>query len=391
MKRLSLFFTLAFVAVTIFAQESTQAGRKATFVRNGFWDNWFAGVGAGANYYVKGGDSEADLLKMLTVAPTIQVGKWYNPYFGARLKFQGGSLHAYFNSNDKFLHGKYVSGEADLLWNVSNYLCKYNESRFYSFIPYLGIGLGYGWDYKVSGKEVGSKQRNFTINGGIINKFRFTDRLSLDIDLSAALLKEQVDLDHDVAGTSYGKGENTYDGLVAASASLVFKLGKFGFKEAVLQDQSLIDDLNGQINRLRSENAELSKRPVNCPPCPEAKPQQPQQPQQATKSVYVPNVVFFRLNSATVDKNQEISIYNTAEYLKNNPQAKVKVVAYADKKTGTAAYNEKISEKRAKNVAKALTGKYNIDSSRVAVEWKGSTEQPYSNNEWNRVAIFIAD
>lgn len=388
MKRLSLFFILALVAVGAFAQESAEAGRKATFVRNGFWDNWFVGVGVGANYYVKGQSSEANFFDKLTAAPTIQVGKWYNPYIGGRLKIEGGSLHTFFNSTNTFLHGKYASAELDLMWNVSNYFGKYKEDRFYSFIPYLGLGAGIGWDYQVKGNDVGSRQRGFTLNGGIINKFRLTDRLSIDVDLSAALLKEQTDLDHVIAGSSYGNGEKTYDGLVAASASLVFKLGKFGFKEAVLQDQGLIDDLNGQINRLRAENEELSKRPVSCPECPEVKPQPPVE----NKTVYVPNVVFFRINSSTIDKNQEISIYNTAEYLKNNPDAKVKVVAYADKKTGTAAYNEKISEKRAKNVAKALTKKYNIDSSRVSVEWKGSSEQPYSsNNAWNRVAIFLAD
>lgn len=295
MKRLSLFFILAFAAVSIFAQESTEPGRKVTFVRNGFWDNWFVGAGVGANYYVKGGGSEASFLNKLTVAPTIQVGKWYNPYIGARVKLQGGSLHTYFNSNNTFLHGKYVSAEADLLWNVSNYFGKYNESRFYSLVPYIGVGGGYGWDYKVRGKSVGSKQRNFTINGGILNKFRLTDRLGLDIDLSAALLKEQVDLDHVVTGSYYGVGEKTYDGLVAASASLVFKLGKFGFKEAVLKDQGLIDDLNGQINRLRAENAELSKRPVSCPECPEVKPQPV-----VEKNVYVPNVVFFRDRKSVV-------------------------------------------------------------------------------------------
>ncbi len=380
MKRLSLFFILAFAAVGVFSQESTQAGRKVTFVRNSFWDNWFVGAGVGTNLYVKGGDSDADFLKMLTLAPTIQVGKWYNPYLGARLKVQGGSLHSYFNAGSYMLHSKYVSGEIDLLWNASNYFGKYNENRFYSFIPYVGAGFGYGWRYRAHDKYAGPKQRNFTINGGVINKFQLSNRLSLDIDLSAQLVKENLDQDALAVG-------GTYDGLVAASASLVFKLGKYGFKEAVLLDQSLIDDLNSQINRLRSENAELSKRPVSCPECPEVKPQPP-----VVNNVYVPNVVFFRINSSTIDKNQEISIYNTAEYLKNNPSAKVKVVAYADKKTGTAAYNDKLSEKRAKNVAKALTGKYNIDSSRVAVEWKGSSEQPYNtNNAWNRVAIFIAE
>lgn len=388
MKRLSLLFTFALVAVCMFAQESNGVGRKATFVRNGFWDNWFVGIGGGVNYYLRGNDSNADFLKMLTPAATIQVGKWYNPYFGARLKAQGGPLKSfsdkytsfyptsYNNKKDITLKNYYVSGEADLMWNLFNYFGKYKENRFYSLIPYIGVGFGYGWHNEINDTKVGPKQRNFTLNGGIINKFQFSKRVGLDIDLSAALLKEGMDLDQQVG---------TYDGLLAASASLVFKVGKVGFQEAELKDQSLIDDLNNQINRLRAENAELSKRPVSCPKCPEAP------AQTVTKSTYVPNVVFFRLNSSTIDKNQEISIYNTAEYLKNNPSAKVKVVAYADKKTGTAAYNEKLSEKRAKNVANALINQYNIDSNRVSVDWKGSSEQPYTTNEWNRVAIFIAD
>lgn len=377
MKRLGTFLIAALATSGAFAQQSSQAGYKTTFVDNGFWDNWFVGVGAGSSFIVGDGAKHSSFWNRQTLTPTIQFGKWYNPFIGGRIKAQYSALHTFFKANDHMQHSKYFSAEADLLWNVTNYLCKYKEDRFYNLIPYAGIGFGYGWDYTIGGKNVGPKQRNITVNGGIINKFRLSKRVDLDIDLSAQLLKERENLD----------GAGTYDGLAGASASLVFKLGKVGFQEAVLQDQALIDDLNGQINRLRSENAELSKRPVSCPDCPEVKP--------ATtvteKTVYVPNVVFFRISSATIDKKQEISIFNTAEFLKNNPNAKVKVVAYADRKTGTAAYNLKLSERRAKNVANSLINKYNVNSNRVDVEWKGSSEQPYAINDWNRVAIFIVD
>jgi outer membrane protein OmpA-like peptidoglycan-associated protein len=376
MKRLSLFFFLVLTTLSVFPQQSTEVGRKATFVRNGFWDNWFVGAGAGASVVFSDHSAGADFLSRPTLAPTVQVGKWYNPYLGARLKFQGGSLHNFFSEGQRMVHSKSVLGEVDVLWNPFNYFGKYNEDRFYSLIPYLGAGYAYGWDYKTSGMKAGTNQHSFTVNGGLINKFRLSNRFSLDVDLSIAVLNETFNIGVD----------GIDDGLVGASASLVFKLGKVGFQEAVLKDQSLIDELNDQINSLRANNAELSKRPEKCPECPEVKPVPP-----AEKKVYVPNVVFFRINSASIDKNQEISIFNTAEYLKNNPEVKVRVVAYADKKTGTAAYNDKLSEKRAKNVAKALTGKYNIDSSRVAVEWKGATEQPYADNAWNRVAIFLAE
>jgi len=383
MKKVSLLLVLVFAAITISAQESgfsTKAGRKATFARNGFWDNWFIGFGAGANFVQGDSNKDADFLNRLTVAPTIQVGKWYNPYIGGRLKFQGGSLHNFQNNATDMIHNKYFGVEADVMWDVTNYLGKYNEKRVYSLIPYVGIGGAIGWDYKLDGNtHPGGKQRNFTINGGIINKFKFSNRVALDIDLSAMLLKEAF---------NHG-GSNSYDGLVAASASLVFKVGKkTDFSEALLMDQGLIDDLNGQINKLRQENDRLRNQPAkevikevvkDCPKCPEA-----------TKGSFVSNVVFFRLGSANIDKNQEVSIFNTAKYLQDNPSAKVKVVGYADKKTGTPSINEKLSEKRAKNVANELIKKYNIDSNRVTVEWKGDTVQPYAENAWNRVAIFVA-
>lgn len=382
MKKVSLLLVLVFAAISISAQDSgfsTKAGRNATFARNGFWDNWFIGLGAGANLYVGDHNGDASFTSRLTVAPTIQIGKWYNPYIGGRVKFQGGALHNFPKDATYMLHSKYVGGEVDFMWNVSNYLGKYNENRFYSFIPYIGIGGVYGWDYKVYDNKVGSKERYFTINGGIINKFRLSNRVALDIDLSGMLLKE-----------SFNKmGTKTYDGLAAASASLVVKVGKkTDFSEALLMDQGLIDDLNNQINRLRQENARLSQ-PKDCPKCPE--PQTIVKEVPVNKGSFVSNVVFFRLGSANIDKNQEISIFNTAKYLQDNPSAKVKVVGYADKKTGTASINQKLSEKRAKNVANALIKKYNIDSNRVSVEWKGDTEQPYAENAWNRVAIFVAE
>lgn len=279
-------------------------------------------------------------------------------------------------------HAKYVGGEVDLLWNVTNYLCKYNENRFYSFIPFVGIGAQYNWDY-TSDVNQGNlfDQKSLTLNAGIINNFRLSNRLSLAIELSGAVLNESMD-------KNIG-GEWTYDILGQASASLVYKLGsKTDFSEAVLLDQGLIDDLNSQINKLRQENARLAANQktgdcppvVECPKCPEVK-----------NNTFVSNVVFFRIGSANIDSNQQVSIYNTAKYLQDNSNAKVKIVGYADKKTGTASFNEKLSEKRAKNVANVLINKYNIDSNRVTVEWKGDTVQPYAENAWNRVAIFFAE
>ena len=131
-------------------------------------------------------------------------------------------------------------------------------------------------------------------------------------------------------------------------------------------DYALLNDLNGQINSLRAANDELSKRPVSCPEC------------QETVTEVVNNYVdkcglLFASTALKIDKNQQINIYNTAEFMKNN-NAPIKVVGYADKKTGTSDYNMGLSEKRARAVAKELIDKYGISSSQITIEWRGSDE-----------------
>ncbi|WP_165020497.1 OmpA family protein [Dysgonomonas sp. ZJ279] len=389
MKKVSLLLVLVFAAITVSAQDSgfsTKAGRKATFARNGFFDNWFVGAGAGANMYFAKPDGDASFFDRPTLTANLQLGKWYNPYLGIRAKGTYGKIHTFANNATVMRTQKALTGEVDVMVNLMNYFGKYNEKRLYSLIPYVGIGAAYGGGYSIKspGRATFGEQENqksLTFNGGLINNFRITDKLSLAIELSAVILKD--DFDRRIGG------DWSYDLLGNASANLIYKLGsKTDFSEALLMDQGLIDDLNSQINRLRQENAKLSV-PKECPKCPDP----------VTKVVevnkgtgaFISNVVFFRIGSAVIDRNQEISIFNTAKYLQDNPSAKVKIVGYADKKTGTPSINEKLSEKRAKNVANALIKKYNIDSNRVTIEWKGDTEQPYAENAWNRVAIFFAE
>jgi len=180
-------------------------------------------------------------------------------------------------------------------------------------------------------------------------------------------------------------GDYEYDSMLTGTAGIKFGLGgKQDFTPAELMDYNLINDLNSQINRLRAENEELRLRPESCPECPEVQ-------TGTAETVYVPNVVFFRINSSTIDKGQQVSVYNTAEYLKANENAKVNIIAYADRQTGTPEYNFALSERRARAVADALTSEYGISSDRISIDWKGDTEQPYAENDWNRVAIFFVE
>ncbi|MFR9165288.1 MAG: OmpA family protein [Dysgonomonas sp.] len=389
MKKVSLLLCL-FMVATLFvsAQEnsgvSTDYGRNTTFKKNGFWSNWFIGAGAGATMFIGPEDQHVGFFDRFTVNPSLYVGTWVNPYLGFRVRAQAGKVHTFASrgENTESMHMESMllgNAHVDVMWNVTNYLCRYNESRVYNFIPTLGFG------YVQRDKEGAFFRKGasgWSINASLLNTFRLGKRVNFFVEISGALMEgPQYD------ATPYFENSKRWVPTVTGTAGLQFNLGKTNFEEAVLMDQGLVDDLNRQINDLRAQNAQLSKRPVSCPDCPPA----PKCPPTVETDVVVPNVVFFRLNSAVIDRNQEINIYNTAEYLKANSGAKVKIVGYADKETGTADYNMKLSEKRAKTVAKALIEKYNISSDRVQVEWKGSSEQPYKENAWNRVAIFFAE
>ena len=66
------------------------------------------------------------------------------------------------------------------------------------------------------------------------------------------------------------------------------------------------------------------------------------------------------------------------------------VTGYADKGTGTDRVNDRIAAKRAAAVVWMLEKKYGIPSERITSESKGSREQPFAENDKNRVSIMIA-
>ena len=348
---------------------STEKGYKTNFKKNKAGDNWFISVAGGASMLLGDQNNKADFGNRLNFAPQFSFGKWFNPYLAFRTQLNGGILHGFVGDNAEIMqHNKYAAAHVDLLWDVTNFWGVYNEKRVFRLIPW--VGFGYAQRFENQGY---ARTESPTLNAGILTAFRLSKRVDLNVEVQGSLLNEQfnrVNMFH------------LTDGIAQLSAGLTFKLGKTDFEVLEPMDYALLNDLNNQINSLRAANDELSKRPESCPECEEV----------VTNVVnnYVDNVVYFRLNSSKIDKNQQISIYNTAEFMKAN-NAPIKVIGYADKKTGTGSYNMQLSEKRARAVAKELIDKYGISSNQITIEWKGSDVQPYSENNWNRVVIMSAN
>ena len=158
--------------------------------------------------------------------------------------------------------------------------------------------------------------------------------------------------------------------------------GTRSFKKAKLYSQSEVDALNAKITDLQS-NLETANKAVKTNAI------------NTVDTVYTEspsslgNVVSFTLNSAKVDETQMANLDNAVRILKENPDLKVTLKGYADKNTGSATYNKRLSVRRAEAVKKVIVDKYGIDTDRIDVLGVGDTEQLYNDNNWNRVVIFV--
>ncbi|CSC64054.1 outer membrane protein OmpA [Vibrio cholerae] len=151
-----------------------------------------------------------------------------------------------------------------------------------------------------------------------------------------------------------------------------------------------LTDINNDIVRARAETATLgiaykfggSEEPA---PVVEQRPAEPAPVAAPVEKVAVTKTFTFQhldsstfatasaeLKPATVQKLDKI-----VGYLNQYPQAKVEVVGHTDS-TGSEAYNQKLSERRAQAVAKALEAQ-GIDASRISAKGLGESSPIASN------------
>ena len=370
-----------------------KSGHKTVFNRDRGCDHWFLEIQGGVGMLPFGeANNKASLTDRIYPIVQLGLGQWHEPWFATRVQLGGWNMKGFVmdaaGANQAY-NNLFAVAHYDFMFDVVNYFAKYNAKRVFHLVPYVGLGAGYkhhtttggafGDVFDATKRVAGATTNDFggVVDAGVIFKFRLGRRV--DLNLEAQMLATKTNM----MGTSWKK--QGADFMAFAAAGLGFNLGKPEWDVLTPMDWALVNDLNGQINNLRAENAELSKRPASCPECPEVEPSQTTE----VKTV-VSNVVYFRIASAKIDQNQYINIYNTARYaLENN--SKIYIVGYADEATGNPSINMTLSERRAKAVAKALVEKYGVSEDMIEVDFKGDTVQPYETNEWNRVVIMTAE
>ena len=377
MKKGLLFVLLAAASVSLSAQEKEDTKKSYRVETNLFGANWFISGGIGAQMYFGDNDSKASFGKRLAPALDISVGKWFTPGIGLRVSYNGlQAKGATPDAGDVYVKGgTYSNGyykqkwnlanfHGDVMLNLSNMLCGYNEERVYSFIPYAGAGLVHSWS--------DPKENNLGLNLGLINRFRLSSAWDLNVELRGLLMKNAF-------------GGASKEGMAGLTVGVTYKFKKRGW-EAVptvpMVPESQLNDMRNSLNSLKSENESLKRELV------EARNKKPEVIVEK-EAGFVPRlVVVFNIGKSNISKREYMNIEAMAKGIKENPKKVFTVTGYADKGTGSAEYNMKLSKKRAEAVRDLMVNEFGVPASQLKVDYKGGVGNMfYDDAKLSRVAI----
>ena len=369
MKRLNFIMGAAALAAAIFAatpeahaQGESNRDEFGNIVRgpyetNRFGDNWFIGVGGGINFLLNDNFDGK-------IAPSIDAnfGKWFTPTIGMRVGYQGISMQMWSDTpgllgstldkdkNQYLQKAGYMYIHGDFLWNISNSIGGYSDTRFWNFVPYVHTGYfrAYGLD------KVDFIDNEIAAGVGLLHNLRLSYRLDLIIDMRATA----------VNGRAVNSSGLTI--LPTVTAGLAVDLGwpEFVRTSSILGAMEVANAEKSQILEtaiialeaanaaLEVENANLLKKNGTLTKQVENLKKQPQTDATDFFEGMTPDFLAKNL-IATADKDTKIY---------------VTIMGRADSNTGTQKRNMHLSEARGKYVFDLLTTKYGISKERLIVK-----------------------
>lgn len=408
-----LLIALAFAGmgtVAANAQTTIEAPSKYTVATNGFWDNWFVQVGADMavqNPY------RSKLFKEnwhdgRTYGVNVALGKWFTPGLGLRLKvnWENGILkrkHLGFYPTEKGPgFGPYMNGlglvantyrtggygvvTGDVLFNLSNIFCGYSDTRVWNLIVFPRAGVMRHFDASNSYSPV--------LGAGIESAWKLSKRIGLYIDLAYHLTPNEGVINNKWIPYYTGEGNNmandakyqykTY-GWFTADLGLTFNIGRVGFDKAVTleaynalaaaseealarlradldRERALNADLRAQLAKWANHKCDGGNTPVNV-------------------IANAATSVFFDINSSKLNSKKDLINLESVAATAKAQNAKVQVVGSADSKTGSSAYNQKLSEARAQAVADELV-RLGVNRDKIEVKAVGGINEvtPFTLN-----------
>ena len=388
---------VAMMSLNAYAQEDGNRDANGYIVRgpyltNGAGSNIFFGIGGGVNTSLaKGVVPFSEFNFVNNWAAEAFVGKWFTPTIGARIGYKG-VMNNFGYDVEKYYSPVYVNGEQvrigyahiDLMWDLSNALGGYKETRFWDIVPYVGAGY--------LGINNGSTDNKFGVSAGIYNKLRLGKVVDLFLDVNIIGTENPLGLRYVEDDTPVVTNQTNvivrplY--MPTATVGLAFNLSKKKnfdrftsvgvYKTEYDQVYNDCKELRNRVGALESENNTLKNELIECQKkAPEVK----EVVVEKNRVLIGSNIITFPFDSDKLSEAEKAKVDAFAKELEDDTL--VQIVGSADSKTGTKEYNEKLAAKRA-NVVKEVLEKAGVAKERITVS---STLDATDNVKTSRSAI----
>lgn len=317
---------------------------------------------------------ERKMSELISPAAAINLGYRFTPAFALRAGVSGWQARGAWVSPVRHYKFGYLQGSVDAMLSFTNLVCGYNPDRTLDFYGFLGAGVaggfhnndaerlnaeGYHFDRLWTGKTFFPAAR-----AGLGLDVNLSRSLALSLEVNADMLPDKFN----------SKKGSSVDWQCNALIGVKYSFGGRS-RKIVSRTEEVVEEVAAPAPHTASVS-ELT-------PLPEPAKVEPVRPEPMKQDI------FFRINSSVISQAEQPKVDALILYLKENPDARIVITGYADRATGYPAYNLKLSAARADRVAAALKAA-GIDQSRITVQAKGDTVQPFDAVPRNRVAICLA-
>jgi len=367
----------------------TASAQQEAATKEVFNPHWFVQAQMGGQYTL----GEVCFGDLLSGNAQIAGGYKFTPVWGVRLaidawRSKGGTDFSNYTNNLRFLGVQtwkynFIAPTVDVSCNLTNLLLGYNPKRIVDAGVFGGIGVNVAWNNGEAGNlrnlvwamdvtQDPAHQMSLYWDGttarllgkfGAYVDFHVSRRVDIGLEVNCNTLKDSYN----------SKRANNGDWYFNALAGVKINLGKVSKTVPVETVQPVI------VEKIVEKPVEkIVEKIVYKEP-------------EAPKREALRRDIFFNIRGSQVSKTEMPKVEDVVAYLNKYPEAKVSITGYADKGTGNPKINVGYAQKRAQMVADLLTKKFGISSSRITVDSKGDTVQPYEQNDLNRVSICIAE
>lgn len=323
------------------------------------------------------------------VSPNVQIvgGYEFTPIWGLRLGINTWQSKAGVTVRGDEYKWKwnYVAPALNVTFDVTNAIWGFNPRRVVDFGLFAGLGVNIGFNNDEAGAAQaaiyahpeynvtpdmcaylgkywsGSKARVFG-QGGANLDFKVSKRVKIGLEVNCNLI-----------GDGYNSKKSTnIDWYFNGLAGVKVCLGKTTKRvpapkpEQVIVERVVTRDVQKTVHDTVYVDKYFAPEPLR-------------------------RDIFFTIRNSEVSKAEMPKVEDIAGYMNRYPKAKVTITGYADKGTGTAKQNVVYARNRAEIVKKLLVEQFGIDASRITIDSKGDTVQPFDINDLNRVSICVAE